>query len=329
MVRAKIMKILFITHAYPNYVPDLLLHGLRKLLGTSVVDYPRKDCLYEGILGLGICPEDQRCPGFFPDDNGKIDRCDIWDKAAGGYYDLVISDVRAISQLSGNLKAWPGNSVIIDGEDSPYPIMPGPYVICRRETDGSDFSIPLPMALPEEILNWITRYDGLEKRYSIGFLGSTHHDNRERLVETLAKHHPDALFQITDIPDDGNPVPNGRMGRDQYYQKLQQCRMVLSLPGAGFDTFRFWEDAACNAIHLAPNFPLFIPDNFHSDIEIIRFTNINELLRKIDKFEKDYQDHRDLIQCSRQKLVQHHLTTSRAAYFLERVDRAFGKNKGM
>ncbi|MCP4252938.1 MAG: hypothetical protein GY775_05940 [Candidatus Scalindua sp.] len=43
------MKILFITDSFPNYVPDLLLHGLRKLLGEQVVDYPRKECLYEGV----------------------------------------------------------------------------------------------------------------------------------------------------------------------------------------------------------------------------------------------------------------------------------------
>ena len=50
------MKILFLTHPYPNYVPDLLLHGLRKLLGPDVIDFPRKDCLYDGILGVGRLP---------------------------------------------------------------------------------------------------------------------------------------------------------------------------------------------------------------------------------------------------------------------------------
>jgi hypothetical protein len=51
------MNILFVTHPYPKYVPDLLLHGLRKLLGPKAVEYPRKGCLYEGELGLGISSE--------------------------------------------------------------------------------------------------------------------------------------------------------------------------------------------------------------------------------------------------------------------------------
>ena len=71
------MKILFLTDPYPNYIPVLLLHGLRKILGPAVVEYPKKDCLYAGVIGLGICPEDQLAPGWFPADNGEIDRDDI------------------------------------------------------------------------------------------------------------------------------------------------------------------------------------------------------------------------------------------------------------
>ena len=59
------MKLLFLTHPYPNYVPDLLLHGLRKLVGPTVVDYPRKDCVYDGVLGLGVCPPISSAPVGF------------------------------------------------------------------------------------------------------------------------------------------------------------------------------------------------------------------------------------------------------------------------
>ena len=83
------MKLLFLTHPYPNYVPDLLLHGLRKLLGPDVVDVPRKDCLYNGVLGLGICPPNQLCPGWFPPDRGDIDREDIPNKIKRGFFDYV------------------------------------------------------------------------------------------------------------------------------------------------------------------------------------------------------------------------------------------------
>lgn len=317
------MNILFITHPYPNYVPDLLLHGLRKLVGPGVVDFPRKDCVYNGVLGLGVCPDDQRCPEWFPDDHGQVDRSDIWVKVRSGHFDLVVCDLRALSQLSENLKSWPKHCVIIDGEDFPHPMQPGPYIICRRETDGSDYSIPLPMSLPEEIFNWITRYDDLPKRYSIGFLGSTDNDNRKQLLEILSREYGDTLFQATQVPSHDTPYPDGRLGRDAYYQKLQQCRMVLSLAGAGYDTFRFWEHAACRSVHLSAHYPLFIPDDFEDGRDISRFKTMDQLRRKINGLTSYHQRSEDQIGRGRMKLKRYHLTTHRAAYFLDCVHKAF------
>ena len=317
------MKILFLTHPYPNYVPDLLLHGLRKLLGPDVIDFPRKDCLYDGILGLGVCPEDQKCPGWFPHDGDTIDRTDIWTKVKTGYFDSVVCDARALPAMTGNLNKWPARCAIIDGEDKPHPLPPGPYVVFRRETDGSDYSIPLPMALPEELLTWISSYDQMPKRFSIGFLGSCNDGARRELVERLASRFHDTLFQATSIPSLESPLPQGRFGRDAYYRALQQCRMVLTLAGAGFDTFRFWENAACNAIHLCPVLPLFVPDDFRHGVHILRFADTNELLRQIENTLSNWETHRAMIARGRYHLTQRHLTTHRGTYFLDRLKKAY------
>ena len=317
------MKIAFITHSYPNYVPDLLLHGLRKLLGPNVVDFPRKDCLYQGVLGLGVCPADQLCPGWFPTDDNSIDRDDMASKLETDYFDLIACDVRSAPTLRSMAPDVKTKLVIIDGEDHPVPIPTGPHVICRRETDGSDFSIPLPMGLPEEVLNWITSYDDQPKKYSIGFLGSTQDGERRRIAETIAAHFPDALLEATTVPSPEDPNPNGRFGRDDYYRHLQQCRMVLSLAGAGYDTFRFWENAACNAVHISSRFPLYIPDDFADGHQILRFTYVQELVGQIDKVLNNGRDSADMISEGRQHLFQRHLTSARAIYFLDRVKRAF------
>jgi hypothetical protein len=317
------MKLLFLTHPYPNYVPDLLLHGLRKLLGPTVVDYPRKDCLYDGVIGLGICPEDQLCPGWFPDDLGQVDRSDIWNKVKHGFFDIVVSDLRSAGMLSRNLAKWPSRSVIIDGEDHPQRIPPGPYIVFRRETDGTDYSIPLPMALPEEVFHRIMRYDDLPKKYTIGFLGSTHDGVRKQVVDTLAQRYPQSLFQATAIPNSEDPEPKGRLGRDAYYRQLQQCSIVLTLAGAGYDTFRFWENAACNALHAAVQMPLFIPDDFEDNRSIMRFGAIEELCRKIEKLLADEETRKDVICQARYHLVTNHMTSHRAKYFLDRTTKQF------
>ena len=317
------MKILFVTHPYPNYCPDLLLHGLRKLLGPDVVDYPRKECLYEGVLGLGVCPDDQKSPDWFPDDNGLIDREDIPRKVAAGFFQYIICDCRAIPWLLKHFTDRAGRLILIDGEDQPIKFPPGNYMVCRRETDGSDYSVPLPMALPEEIFRWITRYDDVTKEFSIGFLGSTNDGRRRHFIEEIERAYPRTLFQTTRVPSADDPVPRGRFSRDEYYQLLQQCRVVLSLSGAGHDTFRFWENAACNAVHLAHRFPLYIPNDFCDRQSILRFGHLDELKRKIDPMLENNARAQELIQMGRRHLFEFHLTTRRAAYFLDRVKRAF------
>ncbi len=313
------MNILFFTHPYPNYVPDLLLHGLRKVLGSHVVDYPRKDCVYQGILGLGICPQDQLCPNWFPNDDGFIDRDDIWSKVDSGFFKYIVCDSRALPALLENLSQWPAGLVVIDGEDFPAKIPPGKYVICRRETDGSDFSIPLPMAIPEEIFNWISSYDNAAKQYSIGFLGSTNDGVRKKIAETIAQNYPDALLQTSTVPSGDNPSPDGRLGRNDYYLQLQQCRIVLSLPGAGYDTFRFWENASCNAFHVSAKMPLFVPNDFVDASHIFRFETIEELRRQIDEILEGRVRSDEIIPNNRHHLMTYHLTTKRAEYFLDRI----------
>jgi hypothetical protein len=318
------MNILFITHPYPNYVPDLLLHGLRKLIGPSVVDFPRKDCLYEGVLGLGVCPDDQRCPGWFPDDAGQVDRDDIPAKLAHNFFELVVSDVRSLPLLIQLVPKVPDRCAIIDGEDKPQVVKPGPYVIFRRETDGADFSVPLPMALPEEILNWIARYDDQQKRYSIGFLGSTHDGERRRLTDALARRYNDCLFATTEVPSSQQKSPVGRKGRDAYYGSLQACKMVLTLPGAGNDTFRFWENAACNAVHACMRFSLMIPNDFLDNSQIVRFNTIEELLRSTDHILSTWPSYHWKAQHSRDHLIRFQLTTARAKYFIDQLAKAYG-----
>ncbi|GJQ58189.1 MAG: hypothetical protein SCALA701_09900 [Candidatus Scalindua sp.] len=291
------------------------------------MDYPKKECLYSG-LQEGKHPEIYCDPFWFPDDNDKIDRGDVETKLRNRYFDYIISDVRSLSILNIILKKFSGmrfRVIIIDGEDLPVPINFGLFVICRRETDGTDYSIPLPMALPEEIFNRIASYDDNPKSYSIGFLGSAgkESDNRRELIEKIESYYPDTLLQATPISESEGKHPDERLGLDSYYDNLQRCSVVLTLRGAGYDTFRFWENAACNALHLSEEMTLFVPNDFKDKQHIMRFSNIDELRMIMDNCLANKDETDKVIQNSRQHLIDYHLTTKRATYFLDRVKRAF------
>lgn len=86
------MKILFFTDSHEDYVPDSLLHGLKRLFGSQVVDYPRKDILYKKddlsknhkLWGRGFT----LYTGLLEDDGA--DRYDIGQKLEDNFYDLVL-----------------------------------------------------------------------------------------------------------------------------------------------------------------------------------------------------------------------------------------------
>ena len=215
------MRILFICHPYPNYVPDLLLHGLRKIIGDDVVDFPRKDILYDGILGQSYLDP---IPGLMADDS-RVDRQDLDAKLASKYFDFVLCDIRSFVEYFPRLRRHPVPLVLVDGEDSPQRIsVAGPYIILRRETDGCDSSIPLPMAMPTEVMDWIDQYRDQPKTHSVGFLGSISDPARAKMLGELVRLFPDARLQCWEKDAQWQ-------GRDNYYRTLQGCRTVLTLPG--------------------------------------------------------------------------------------------------
>jgi hypothetical protein len=312
---AETKKILLLCHAKPNYVPDLLLHGLRKLLGAAVVDYPRKDALYDGCLGQ---PYLDRIDGLMAADT-EVDRLDIPAKTASGFFDMVLCDIRAVSANQELLRDNRCPLVLIDGEDRPARLGFGQYVILRRETDGGDFSVPLPMAMPVEVLDWIDRHADMPKTHNIGFLGSRSSltPDRNAILDELCRICPDALIDAWGVSD-------GKwQGRDAYYRALQSCEVVLTLPGAGLDTFRYWENAACNAAHAASRMPLFIPNDFRDGHEIVRFSSIGELTNAVERLGSGAIDGRALAERSRQWLRKYHTTERRAATTLDRLNAAF------
>jgi len=306
--------ILMLCHPHPNYAPDLLLHGLRKLFSDSVVDYPRKDCLYEGILGqpyLGSFKD------LMPKDTG-IDRTDISTKVAKGFFDLVICDVRAFSEHKSWLQQSACSLAILDGEDKPTlltPEIPYRFVTLRRETFGEGSSIPLPFSLPMEVIGVIDRYAYAPKTHNVGFLGNRSTPQRSDLLDEVARVFPDCLFECFNF--------DRLRGRDDYYRNLQSCRIVLNLPGAGYDTFRYWENAACNAVHVAQWMPLSIPDDFRERREIIKFREMRDLIRSIEEILSGQGDWREYAVHSRERLLAHHTTERRARYAIDQLQAAF------
>jgi hypothetical protein len=314
------MRILFLTNPFPNFVPDLLLHGFRKLFGPGAVDFPRKESLYNGDL-VGFSPVGQINRPLFASDGSQIDREDIPQKIKTGFFQYIICDLRVVQQFLQTFSEIPRGFVVVDGEDQPQSIPPGPFILCQRETDGSHYSIPLPMALPEELIHWIQSYDRNPKSYAVGFLSSftSAYEERKTIAEKISRWYGDCLLNVCPVPQPGGKTPEGWLPRDQYYAELQKCRVLLTVRGSGYDTFRFWENAACNAVHVCQKMPLYIPNDFEHGIHLFRFGHLEELKKMIDLVLEEKINSQAMIRQNRDHLVRYHTTQARALYLLDRL----------
>ncbi len=120
-------RVLFLTAAHEDYLADGLLHGLKTLLGASVVDYPKAEFLYESF------PVERRAAlyghgfglyGLLPD--LPVDRHRPLERAHRGEFDLIVfadiwNSFGRFVELGPAISGTP--MAVLDGADreEPYP----------------------------------------------------------------------------------------------------------------------------------------------------------------------------------------------------------------
>ncbi len=158
------MKILFIhsegnnTH-YNDYMSDLLLHGLRQLLGAQVIDYPGSWYMYSDeilnrqfdknkLWGKGLTIKNTL------NNYNSIDRTDIEKKIQNKYFDLVIySSIRRSDLFLESVIKYNNKFLFIDGEDDIYidERYSNSGLYFKRElVNNKSNLIPISFAVPKE-----------------------------------------------------------------------------------------------------------------------------------------------------------------------------------
>ncbi len=153
---------LFVSGAgMPDYQCDMLLHGLRELLGTDVVDVQRVWYLYAGDFADGshdkaaLYGRGFTMYGLLGDDSA-VDRTDIEAKIARRFYDLIIygSVRRCTDHIDLVLHHYPATSIVfVDGEDdtSVVPTLVGRGLYLKRELLQETPRIkPIHFAIPKQ-----------------------------------------------------------------------------------------------------------------------------------------------------------------------------------
>lgn len=211
------MNILFISSAQmPDYQCDCLFHGLRSLLGNTVVDINKMSYMYKTF------PEEKKSclygKGFTLYcllDDIDIDRTDIENKINNKYYDLIIygSIHRCQDYLTIVLNNYSSNKIIfIDGEDHINIIkslLNRGFYFKRELSEENRYVLPIHFAIPEE-----------------------------KFVPDLEKLEKDKLFAPCNPMDKTTYVYKTE---ESYYKQYQESFFGITMKKAGWDCLRHYE----------------------------------------------------------------------------------------
>jgi hypothetical protein len=143
----------------PEYLDDTLLHGLRSIFGSDVVEYPRMWHMYADSFGFGKRDiADIAARGFTyygRMEDPTVDRTDLETKIRAGYFDFIITHAWYPSPLwSVILESTPKNKIaILDGRDETMILDPyvGSGKYFKRElTSNRTDVLPISFGFPEE-----------------------------------------------------------------------------------------------------------------------------------------------------------------------------------
>ena len=290
------LRILFLTNDREDYLADGLLHGLRQLPGLEVVDYPRKECMYEGGRQCKVAPEfGVRGGGFslygvLTEPQGGIDRSFIWQRLAAGWFDAVL--IGNVWRQWGFLLQWrelfaAQPLLLLDGDDDQR-LYPRSGTRLRQFGIGTGLTnlleLPSTHMFKRELTNRSRKW-GLRLN-----------------VHPLAFSIPESLISLK-LPNKSQLFPSHIVDRDlsnklgasanyvfadeqSYRSDLASSRFGITTRRAGWDCLRHYEIAAAGAVicfrDLAQKPVGCAPHGLIDGLNCISYGSSDDLLKRIN-----------------------------------------------
>ena len=290
------LRILFLTNDREDYLADGLLHGLRQLPGLEVVDYPRKECMYEGGRQCKVAPEFRVRGGGFSlygvltEPQGGIDRSFIWQRLAAGWFDAVL--IGNVWRQWGFLLQWrelfaAQPLLLLDGDDDQR-LYPRSGTRLRQFGIGTGLTnlleLPSTHMFKRELTNRSRKW-GLRLN-----------------VHPLAFSIPESLISLK-LPNKSQLFPSHIVDRDlsnklgasanyvfadeqSYRSDLASSRFGITTRRAGWDCLRHYEIAAAGAVicfrDLAQKPVGCAPHGLIDGLNCISYGSSDDLLKRIN-----------------------------------------------
>lgn len=291
------LKIIYFTSPDPDNLQDAYLHGLRRLFGASVVDYPKKEVMYKG---WNARPHVQMYGKLFTIwrtlDDAPVDRTDIDNRMWKGDYDLVIfgSIERTLAFYNFYLPHLDfKKTILLDGEDSRgfNPRYARKFLYFKRELQSKASYyynyklvpkfvykrvslhrnvLPISFAIPKEKILESAEPPPKTKLFPSHIVDAELRECDK--VKAFAKNADDKAHVFDDERD--------------YYDDLRQSKFGITTKRGGWDCLRHYEIAANGAVicfrNLRDKEPLNAPHGLN-ETNCIEYASAIELLERIEK----------------------------------------------
>ena len=327
-------RIAFINPGREDYLGDSLFHGLRTVLGTNAVDYPKLDYAYdsypselhERLYGHGFS-----LYGLLPDP--QIDRNRMLDRIVAGEFDLVVfSDIWSTFGLFTQIAPQLGRRVpmaVLDGHDRPEPY---PYAgLWWRQRAW--WTLPRAHRRAPYFKREITPLTGVFRAYltlppalaarlpSIQRMREISFSFPEEKIVTEPPTGKDRQFASHVV----DPEVAARIGAQtsyafsdeaEYYADLRRSRFGITTKRAGWDCLRHYEQAANGCVpcfrDLADKPPRCAPQGLGED-NCVAYGSADDLLARVEAIDEDrYRS----LQAGAMRWARENSTRRRALQFL-------------
>lgn len=347
------MNILFVPSASPNGLEDVVYSGLNKIDSIKIHEYPFKPSYHPDLMShedlnkyflMGVKPSWLLQSGNVNHIYYSIDDVDIDD------FDYIIfgsTKTEVLPMLSRSIENAPERTVFIDGEDDPLIrlLLKDVKVYFKREkldrsylpfkglnrgniaTAFTLFSKGVkmsPLVVP------IPQFPYLKRRiYSLNMTVIEHkydkYDDLDIDVSLVAKPtnklrfvYSAALKNIAKRYRLNVYVNNNDLSPFQYRNIILHSKLVVSLPGAGYDTFRYWEIPYYERCLLSYRLPITIEHNFIDHESALFFSSVREFEEKILWGLKS-ENYERLRRYARDQFVRFHTDLHRASKVIGKI----------
>lgn len=289
-------RVLFVTPGFEDYLSDGILHGLRELLGSAVVDFPKQDVLYSGGSGF------VRGGGFTLYgllDDEPLDRHRALFRAEAGEFDLVVFG--DIWRTFGLFTEWGPRLhgrvpiAVLDGADRVEPYPYGGFWWRRR----SWWTLPRAHTRATYFKREITPWTGWFRSYllappplaarTVRWLRPTSLSVPAQKI-VAAPPVKDREFATHVVDAQLAPLVGGRTSHvfddeQAYRADLQRARFGVTGKREGWDCLRHYEIAANGAVpcfrDLRRKPATCAPHGLQDGVNCLAYGNAQELLARI------------------------------------------------